>query len=80
MKEFFPLIENARRKQDLMTFQQRDKENLINTWRRFKRIKKACAHHCIPECVLMEQFYFGLSEDTQQTTDVVFVGGMLRSS
>ncbi|KAA0067857.1 hypothetical protein E6C27_scaffold2484G00700 [Cucumis melo var. makuwa] len=41
---------------------------------------KACPHHCIQELVLMEQFYFGLSEDTQQTVDAVFVGGMLRSS
>lgn len=28
----------------------------------------------------MEKFYFRLSEDAQQTVDVVFVGGVLRNS
>ena len=27
----------------------------------------------------MKVFYFGLNDNTQQTTDAVFVGGMLRS-
>ena len=38
---------------------------------------KACLHHDIHECVLIEGFYFRLS---QQSTDTLFVGGMLRSS
>ncbi|KAA0043257.1 hypothetical protein E5676_scaffold129G00290 [Cucumis melo var. makuwa] len=30
----------------------------------------------MPTCVLIEVFYFGLSEDTQQTADALFVGGI----
>lgn len=63
-----------------MTFEQRDSENLIDVWGRFKRMIKGCPHHCITGCVLMEQFYFGLSRDIQQSVDIVFIGGMLRSS
>ncbi|KAA0060174.1 hypothetical protein E6C27_scaffold542G00490 [Cucumis melo var. makuwa] len=33
----------------------------------------------IHECVLMKVFYYGLNDNTQQTTDAVFVGGILRS-
>ncbi|KAA0049658.1 uncharacterized protein E5676_scaffold368G00040 [Cucumis melo var. makuwa] len=57
-----------------MTFEQRDSKNLIDVWTRFKRKVKRCPHHCILECVLMEQFYFGLSEDTQQSADTMFTG------
>lgn len=63
-----------------MTFKQRDRKNLNDIWQRFKRMVKACPYHSIPKCVLMEKFYFELSKDTHQTTDIVFVGGMLRSS
>ena len=40
MKKFFPPIENERRKRDFMTFEQRNSENLIDVWRRFKRMKR----------------------------------------
>lgn len=56
MKNFFP---------DLMLFRQRDKENLNDVWHIFKCLVKACPHNGILECVLMEGFYFRLSEDTQ---------------
>ncbi|KGN53801.1 hypothetical protein Csa_014772 [Cucumis sativus] len=41
---------------------------------------KGCLHHNILGCVIIEQFYFGLSRDTQQFVDAVFIGGMLRLS
>ncbi|KGN44484.1 hypothetical protein Csa_015918 [Cucumis sativus] len=63
-----------------MIFKQRDKENMHDTWSRFKRLVKACPCHGIPECVSMEVFYFGLSKDTHQLVNTLFVGGMLRSS
>lgn len=40
---------------------------------------KLFLHNGISECILMEVFYFVLSNDTQQTADVVFVGGILKS-
>ncbi|TYK21909.1 hypothetical protein E5676_scaffold494G00470 [Cucumis melo var. makuwa] len=58
----------------------RDSENLIDAWRKLKGMIKRCSHHSILGCVLTEQFYFGLSKDTQQFVDAVFTGGMLRSS
>lgn len=61
-----------------MAIEQQDNENLINAWRRFKRMIKRCPHHNIPRCILMEQLYFGLSKDTQQSIDVVLIGGILR--
>lgn len=69
MKKFFLSFENARRRQDLMLLQQRDRDNLNNTWRKFKKLVKAYLHHNILKCVPMEQFY------TQQIADTVFVGG-----
>lgn len=63
-----------------MLFKQKDKENLHDAWSRFKCMVKSFPHNDIPECVLMEVFYFGLRKDTQQTADVVFVRGMSESS
>lgn len=73
MKSFSP-IDEARRRQDLITFEQVDSENLIDKWRRFKRMIKKRPHYIIIGCVLMEQFYFGLNRDTQQSVEAVFKG------
>lgn len=80
MKKFFPPIENARRRQYLMLFKKRYRENLNDEWLMFKCLVNAYPHNGILECVLMEGFYFGLSEDTLQIADTVFVGGILISS
>lgn len=40
MKKVFPLIENTRRRLDLMLFKQRDRENLHDAWSRFKLMVK----------------------------------------
>lgn len=36
MKKFFLPIKNARKRQELMLFKQRDRENLHDAWSRFK--------------------------------------------
>lgn len=80
MKKFFPTIKIAKRRQDLILFKQRDRKNLHDAWSIFKRMVKACLHHGITKYVLMEGFYFGLSKDTRQSADSLFIGGILRSS
>ena len=74
MKFFLP-VENDKRRDDLMNFEQCDRENLHDVWSRFKKMVKACPHYA-----LQNVSQFGLTNDTQQSVDTLFLGGMLRSS
>lgn len=45
-----------------------------------KKDGEAMPYNDFPECVLMKVFYFGLSKNTQQMANALFVGGILRNS
>ena len=79
MKKFFTLHKiNAKRRRDIMLFEQKDSENFQDAWSKFKCMVKY--QNGIPECVFMEVFYFRLNKEAQQIVDVVLVGRMSRSS
>ena len=44
-----------------MNFEKKERENLHDAWS-YKRLVRACPHHGIPECILMEVFYDGLNK------------------
>uniref|UniRef100_A0A803MK16 Retrotransposon gag domain-containing protein n=1 Tax=Chenopodium quinoa TaxID=63459 RepID=A0A803MK16_CHEQI len=53
----------ARLRNDLQTFKQSDDESLYEAWRRFKRLQRQCPHHGIPDWILMQTFYNGMTHE-----------------
>lgn len=84
MKKFILSHENARWRKDIMIFHQKDRENLYDVWSMFKQLVKACPPwESMPSqwhsrMHIDGGFLFWAEQSTQQTADVVFVGGMLK--
>ncbi|XP_021767047.1 uncharacterized protein LOC110731505 [Chenopodium quinoa] len=67
----------ARLRNELSTFRQSDDESLYDAWRRFKRLQRQCPHHGIPEWMLIQTFYNGLTHEFRIYIDVASGGSLL---
>lgn len=61
MQKYFSPMVNARRRRDIVTFEQKEMETLSDASARFKRLVRNCIHNEIPYCVQMKIFYGGLN-------------------
>ncbi|XP_038889363.1 uncharacterized protein LOC120079279 [Benincasa hispida] len=77
MKKFFPPTVNARRRKDVLNFEQMNNETLSTTWVHLRRLVKNCLHIGIPDCVLMKTFYNGLNRSTQVVADASVARGFM---
>ncbi|XP_021737862.1 uncharacterized protein LOC110704391 [Chenopodium quinoa] len=67
----------ARLRNELSTFRQSDDESLYEAWRRFKRLQRQCPHHGIPEWLLIQTFYNGLTHEFRIYIDAASGGSFL---
>ncbi|XP_021737859.1 uncharacterized protein LOC110704387 [Chenopodium quinoa] len=67
----------ARLRNELSTFRQSDDESLYEAWRRFKRLQRQCPHHGIPEWLLIQTFYNGLTHEFRIYIDAASGGSLL---
>ena len=77
MHKYFPPTVSAKRRRDIVTFEQKDSETLSEAWARFKRLVRNCPHNGIPDCVQMEIFYGGLNKTSQSVADASAAGGLM---
>ncbi|XP_021729726.1 uncharacterized protein LOC110696681 [Chenopodium quinoa] len=67
----------ARLRNELQTFRQSNDESLYEAWRRFKRLQRQCPHHGIPDWILMQTFYNGMTHEFRIYIDVASGGSLL---
>ncbi|XP_021775487.1 uncharacterized protein LOC110739328 [Chenopodium quinoa] len=67
----------ARLRNELQTFRQSDDESLYEAWRRFKRLQRQCPHHGIPDWILMQTFYNGMTHEFRIYIDAASGGSLL---
>ncbi|XP_021775998.1 uncharacterized protein LOC110739822 [Chenopodium quinoa] len=67
----------ARLRNELSTFKQSDDESLYEAWRRFKRLQRQCPHHGIPEWILIQTFYNGMTHEFRIYIDAALGGSLL---
>ncbi|XP_021764100.1 uncharacterized protein LOC110728760 [Chenopodium quinoa] len=67
----------ARLRNELQTFKQSDDESLYKAWRRFKRLQRQCPHHGIPDWILMQTFYNGMTHEFRIYIDAASGGSLL---
>ena len=60
----------------MTSFRQRSDEPLNEAWERFRELQYSCPHHGIPDWLLIQTFYDGLTESTRTSVDAV-AGGTL---
>ncbi|XP_078161748.1 uncharacterized protein LOC144557070 [Carex rostrata] len=56
---------------------QRSDEPLNEAWERFRKLQYSCPHHGIPDWLLIQTFYDGLTESTRTSIDVVAGGALM---
>ncbi|XP_021773579.1 uncharacterized protein LOC110737543 [Chenopodium quinoa] len=67
----------ARLRNELATFRQYDDESLYEAWRRFKPLQRQCPHHGIPEWMLIQTFYNGLTHEFRIYIDAASRGSLM---
>ncbi|XP_021741324.1 uncharacterized protein LOC110707605 [Chenopodium quinoa] len=70
----------ARLRNELATFRQSDNESLYEAWRRFKRLQRQFPHHGVPEWMLIQTFYNGLTHEFRIYIDVASGGSLMTKS
>ncbi|XP_021714644.1 uncharacterized protein LOC110682597 [Chenopodium quinoa] len=70
----------TRLRNELQTFRQSDDESLYEAWRRFKRLQRQCPHHGIPDWILMQTFYNGMTHEFRIYIDVASGGSLLKKN
>ncbi|XP_021771468.1 uncharacterized protein LOC110735586 [Chenopodium quinoa] len=75
--KFLGQEKTSRLRNELSTFRQSDDESLYEVWRRFKRLQRQCPHHGIPEWMLVQTFYNGLTHEFRIYIDATSGGSLL---
>ncbi|XP_021764237.1 uncharacterized protein LOC110728875 [Chenopodium quinoa] len=75
--KYFGHEKTARLRNELSTFRLSDDESLYEAWRRFKRLQRQCPHHGIPEWLLIQTFYNGLTHEFRIYIDAASGGSLL---
>ncbi|XP_021760191.1 uncharacterized protein LOC110725020 [Chenopodium quinoa] len=75
--KFLGQEKTARLRNELSTFKQSDDESLYEAWRRFKRLQRQCPHHGIPEWLLIQTFYNGLTHEFRIYIDAASGGSLM---
>ncbi|XP_021724700.1 uncharacterized protein LOC110692015 [Chenopodium quinoa] len=77
LMKFLGNEKTARLRNELQTFKQSDDESLYEAWRRFKRLQRQCPHHGIPDWILMQTFYNGMTHEFRIYIDAASGGSLL---
>ncbi|XP_057248189.1 uncharacterized protein LOC125493537 [Beta vulgaris subsp. vulgaris] len=75
--KFFGQEKTAKLRNELATFEQHDDESLYEAWRRFLRLQRQCPHHGIPEWMLIQTFYNGLTHEFRIYIDAASGGSLM---
>nr|XP_009782928.1 PREDICTED: uncharacterized protein LOC104231610 [Nicotiana sylvestris] len=75
--KFHPPNKTAQQIDEIVSFKQKPMETLHETWGRFKGMLVMCPHHGIPEQMLGQRFYMGLSDGLKNIVDASAGGAFL---
>jgi hypothetical protein len=62
--EFFPISQIAAQRQEILNFQQKEKESIGAAWDRFSILTRSGPDLSIPNHVLLQHFLLGLSKES----------------
>ena len=77
---FFPISRVAQLHQEVLNFQQKEKETLGATWAYFNDIISSRPDLTIPDPILLQHVYLGLSKETTHYLDIASGGSFLHLS
>ena len=74
---FFPIAQVVHLRREVLSFKQREKESLGASWAHLIDLYSSGPDLAIPEPILLQHFYLGLSEKSTQFLDIASGGAFL---
>nr|GEU29873.1 reverse transcriptase domain-containing protein [Tanacetum cinerariifolium] len=80
VNQFFPPSKTTHLKNEISRFTQRFEQTFGEAWDHFKEMLRACPHHRFLELTQIDTFYNGLTEQDQDSLNVVADGNLLNKT
>ena len=80
MTKFFPPSKITQLVQEINTFRQLGRENLVEAWERFHELLRRCPHHRLTRWMQVHTFYNGLSDSTITVIDALTRGTLMKKT
>ena len=74
---FFPISRIASLRKEILDFCQHEKESIGAAWTRFSKLTRAGPNLSIPDHVLLQHFWVGLSKESAQQLDITAGGSFM---
>ncbi|XP_073139096.1 uncharacterized protein [Henckelia pumila] len=80
LTKYFPPSKSMKLRADITTFSQGEQETFYEAWERYKDLLRRCPHHQLPEGLVVQTFYYGISHSNRTMLDAAAGGNLLRKS
>ncbi|XP_073120605.1 uncharacterized protein [Henckelia pumila] len=80
LTKYFPPSKSMKLRADIKTFSQGEQETFYEAWERYKDLLRTCPHHQLPDGLVVQTFYYGLSHLNRTMLDAAAGGNLLRKS
>jgi hypothetical protein len=77
LSKFFPISKVNDLRKEVLTFRQLEKESLVESWDRFIDLTLIGSDLAIPDPILFQHFYKGLSKDSREFLDLSSGGAFI---
>ncbi|XP_073138503.1 uncharacterized protein [Henckelia pumila] len=80
LTKYFPPSKSMKLRADITNFSQGEQETFYEAWERYKDLLRRCPHHQLPDGLVVQTFYYGLSHSNRTMLDAAAGGNLLRKS
>nr|XP_027083595.1 uncharacterized protein LOC113705889 [Coffea arabica] len=80
LNKFFPPGKTAKFRMDITSFSQQEGETLYEAWERYRELQRRCPHHGLPDWLIVQTFYNGLTYPTKTHVDAAAGGALMGKS
>ncbi|XP_073153053.1 uncharacterized protein [Henckelia pumila] len=80
LTKYFPPSKSMKLRTDITTFSQGEQETFYEAWERYKDLLRRCPHHQLPNGLVVQTFYYGLSHSNRTMLDAAAGGNLLQKS
>ena len=77
LAKFFPIGKTTALRGNIVSFQQHKTETIREAWERFQGYISDCRHHGMARWLLMQTFYYGLTQKSHECLDASTKGSFL---
>ena len=74
LNRFFPLTLTSERKEEIITFKQKEDESLFNAYEGYKQLLRRCPMHGIEQRTQMDSFYHAMNYTSKGIIDAACCG------